>query len=155
MIAPQPKFVGCDPMAFSTGSRQRIARAVCDQIGSPDVRFVDQLPLRAVVALQLRRRLRSVQPLQSFRRVFRGKALLNGIIQIRNRNLSLRNHYSTSHTNTVLTSTSSPLMEMTLPVANAAPLSRGSPFLSRRYQVYFFVCPYSALLETSVHALPE
>ena len=149
MLASQPKLVGRHPMARSAGSHQRIARAVCDQIGSPDVRFVDQLPLRAVVALQLRRRLRSVQPLQSFRRV------LNGIIQIRNRNLRLRNHYSTSHTNTVLTSTSSPLMEMTLPVANAAPFSRGSPFLSRRYQVYFFVCPYSALLETSAHALPE
>ena len=57
MLAPQPKLVGRHPMARGAGSHQRIARAVRDQIGAADVRFVDQLPLRAVVALQLGRRL--------------------------------------------------------------------------------------------------
>ena len=80
VLAPQPKLVGCHPMARGAGSHQRIARAVCDQIGSADVRFVDQLPLRAIVALQLRRRLRSVQPLKPLRGILGGNALLNRII---------------------------------------------------------------------------
>ena len=80
VLASQPKLVGRHPMARGAGSHQRIARAVRDQIGSADVRFIDQLPLCAVIALQLRRRLRSVQPLKPLRGILGGNALLNRII---------------------------------------------------------------------------
>ena len=45
-----------------------------------DVRFVDQLPLCAVIALQLRRRLRSIQPLKALRGILKCDALLNRVI---------------------------------------------------------------------------
>lgn len=83
-------------MARSTGSHQRIACTVRNQIGTADVCFVDPLPLRAVITLQLRRRLRSVQPLKPLRGIFRGDTLLNRVVQIYDCNLRLRDHIFTS-----------------------------------------------------------